>query len=100
MWSEWNSTVTRDNLPDQKIGYLVNIGEPPTRLDVVNETMKRNLILAEECKEKCIATTYDLAIVKPASQLQDSMQPKFDNIFICFGAFHIMFRYLSAVGKL
>jgi hypothetical protein len=100
MWSGWNSMLTRDDLPTQKIGYLANIGEPPTRLDVVNETMKRNLAIAEECKEKYITTTYDLAIAKPASQLQDTMQPKFDNIFICFGAFHIMFRYLSAVGKL
>ena len=62
--------------------------------------MKRNMHLAEECNEKYIATTYDLAIAKPACQLQDTMQPKFDNVFICFGAFHIMFRYLSAVGQI
>lgn len=54
----------------------------------------------EECKEDCIATTYDLAIAKPESQLQDTMPPKFDNVFVCFGAFHIMFRYLSAIGYL
>lgn len=28
------------------------------------------------------------------------MEPKYDSVFICFGAFHIMFRYLSAVGCL
>ena len=43
---------------------------------------------------------YDLAIAKPASQLQDTMQPKYDNVFVCFGVFHVMFRYLSAVGYL
>ena len=43
MWSGWNATVTKDDLPAQKIGYLANIGAPPTRLDVVNETMKRNV---------------------------------------------------------
>ena len=41
-----------------------------------------------------------LAIAKPASQLQDTMQSKYDNVFVCFGAFHIMFCYLSAVGYL
>ena len=79
---------------------MANIGAPPTQHDVVNETMKRNVTLAEECKEDYIATTYDLAIAKPASQLQDTMQPRYDNVFICFGAFHIMFRCLSAVGYL
>ena len=98
MWSGWNSTVTKDDLPVQKIGYLANIGAPPTRQDVVNETMKRNVLLAKECKEDNILTTYDLAIAKPASQLQDVMRPKFDNVFVCFGAFDIMLRYLSAVG--
>ena len=62
--------------------------------------MKRNITLAEECKECYIATTYDLAIAKPACQLQDTIQPKYDNVFVCFRAFHIMFRYLSAVGYL
>ena len=61
--------------------------------DVANETMKRNITLAEERKESYIATTYDSAIAKPACQLQDSMQPKYDNVFVCFGAFHIMFRH-------
>ena len=100
MWSGWNSTITKDDLPAQKIGYLTNIGAPPTQHDVVNETLKRNVTIAKECKEDCIATTYDLAIAKPASQLQDTMRPKYDNIFVCFGAFHIQFRYLSAIGYL
>lgn len=99
-WSGWNSTITKDDLPSQKIGYMVNIRAPPTQHDLVNETMKRNVTLAEECKEECIATTYDLAIIKPASQLQDIMRPKLDNVFVCFRAFHIKFNYLSAMGYL
>ena len=79
---------------------MANIGSPPTQHDVVNETMKRNLVIAEECKEDFIATNYDLAIAKPASQLLDTMRLKFDKVFVCFGAFHIMFRYLSAIGYL
>ncbi len=42
MCSGWNSTITKDDLPAQKIGYLANIGAPPTRHDVINETLKRN----------------------------------------------------------
>ena len=30
MWSGWNSTITKDDLPAQKIGYLVYIGAPPS----------------------------------------------------------------------
>ena len=47
MWSGWNSTITNDNLPAQKIGYLVNIGVPTTQHDVVNEAMKSKISLAE-----------------------------------------------------
>ncbi|XP_006822681.1 phenylalanine--tRNA ligase alpha subunit A-like [Saccoglossus kowalevskii] len=68
-------------LAQKKIGYLANIGVPSTRHDVVNETMKRNVTLAEECEKDYIATTYDLAIAKPACQLQGTVRPKFDNVF-------------------
>ena len=100
MWSGWNSKITRDDLPSQKVGYMANIGAPPTQHDVVLETLKRNVSLAEECNEKYILTTYDLAIAKPASQIREILQPRFDNVFICFGAFHIMFCYLSLAGYL
>ena len=37
-WVGWNSLLTRDDLPQQKIGYMDNLNLPPTRLDVVAET--------------------------------------------------------------
>ncbi|KAI5733134.1 hypothetical protein M8J76_008091 [Diaphorina citri] len=43
---------------------------------------------------------YDLAIAKPALQIQSMEAPAYDKIFIQFGAFHIFMAYFSALGKL
>lgn len=40
MWAGWNSKVTVDNLPKQHNGYMETICLPPTRPDVVAETLK------------------------------------------------------------
>ena len=46
MWIGWNSRLTKDHLPQQKIGYMDNLSLPPTRLDVLAETMKISLNVA------------------------------------------------------
>lgn len=43
--------------------------------------------------------TYDLAIAKIALQIQAVESPAFDNLFIHFGAFHVMMAYFKAIGK-
>ena len=98
MWAAWNSLITKDSLPRQTIGYLQNISLPPTRLDVVAETMRVAQRVASECNEKYAVVTYDLAIAKPASQIQVTESPLFDNVFIMFGAFHIMMCFFSCIG--
>lgn len=98
MWRGWNSLVVKDTLPLQEIGYMENIELPPTRLDVVRETLIRSQKVALECGEEYSIVTYDLAIAKPALQIQDQESPMFDNVFICFGAFHICMTYFSCLG--
>jgi len=39
MWIGWNSLFTVDKCPQQIIGYMENLSLPPTRLDVVAETL-------------------------------------------------------------
>lgn len=98
MWSAWNSLITVDVLPQQRVCYLQNISLPSTRLDVVAETLRMAQNVASECSEKYAIVTYDLAIAKPASQIQEQEAPLYDNVFVMFGAFHIMMAYFSAVG--
>ena len=43
---------------------------------------------------------YDLNAAKPALQIQSTEAPKYDNLFICFGPFHIMMSYFGSVGYL
>ena len=40
MWTGWNSLITPDSLPKQRVAYTENICSPPTRLDVVAKTPK------------------------------------------------------------
>ena len=98
MWTGWNSLITEDPLPKQNVLYMENISLPPTRLDVVVETMKISQQVASECDEEYIVVHYDLAIAKPALQIQATESPRFDNLFIAFGHFHICLAYFGALG--
>lgn len=100
MWVGFNFKFIRDfNIAQQKICYLAPINESPTGKDVVVQTMKESQEIAKELGEKCINVTYNFAIAKMAMQIQATEKPRFDNLFIHLGAFHIMFAYLFAVGK-
>ncbi len=98
MWVGWNSRVTLDPSPPQNIGYMENICLPPTRLDVVVETMKRSQKTAEECGDNYAIVTYYLAVAKLALQIQSEETPTFDNVCVCLGAFHICLAYFAAIG--
>ena len=98
MWAAWNSLVMVDPLSLQRVCYLQKISLPPTRLDVVAEILRIAQQVALECGEKYAIVTYDLAIAKPASQIQEVESPTFDNVFIMFGTFHIMMTYFSSIG--
>lgn len=100
MWRGWNSKITKDPLPKQIVGYMENINLSPTRLDVVQETLKRSQQVAKECNETYAIVHYDLAIAKQALKIQDKEAPKFDNVFICFGPFHINMTYFACLGYL
>ena len=47
MWRGWNSKITKDMVPKQIIGYMENINLSPTRLDIVQETLKRSQQVAK-----------------------------------------------------
>ena len=97
MWIGWNSRLTEDDLPQQTIGYMDNLNLPPTRLDVVAETMKISQKLAAECGEQYAIVHYDLAVAKLALSIQAEESPTFDNVFVCFGAFHLQMAFHSAL---
>ena len=99
MWVGWNSTLFEDKLPINKIFYLPQINQPPTSVEVVPETMKRGQKIAEENRKQEICVTYDLGIAKIALQLQEEEAPKFDNIFVVLGGFHIEMAAFVVFGK-
>ncbi len=71
---------------------------PITWLDVIAETVKQTMQVAEECGQEYGIVTYDLAAGKPAIQMQVKDSPLYDNVFICFGAFDIILAYFAGIG--
>lgn len=99
MWVGYNSLIYQDNTCMQKVSYLTTINASPTSTSVVIETLKQSQKVAEECGETYMQVTYDLAIAKIALQLQCTEKPRFDNLFIHVGTFHVMMAYFKAIGK-
>ena len=83
----------------EKIWYMRQINLSPTSNSVVVETMKRAQRVAEESNKDSIAVTYDLAIAKVAMQIQTEEAPKYDNVYVAMGAFHIELALFHAIGK-
>jgi hypothetical protein len=61
-------------------------------------TIRISQRLAHECGEKLAIVHYYLAIAKPALTIQVQESPRFDNVFICFGTFHIYMAYFATLG--
>ncbi|XP_067618035.1 uncharacterized protein [Eurosta solidaginis] len=99
MWVGFNSLIFNDLSPKQKISYLTTINLSPTNATVVLEIMKHSQKVALECDEEHMQVTFDLAIAKIALQIQASEKPRFDNLFIHVGTFHVMMAFFKAVSK-
>lgn len=99
MWVGFNSVISDDAHPKQKISYLTPINSSPTNKSVVLETMKQSQKICQDLQQTSIQVTYDLAIAKVALQIQATEKPTFDNLFIHLGPFHIMMAYFKVLGK-
>ena len=100
MWVGWNARLIPRDDERQVVEYLKQINQSPTSYPVVLETLKRTQKLAEESNKKSIVVTYDLAIAKIAMSIQAEEFPKFDNVFVALGSFHIELAFFSALGKI
>lgn len=61
--------------------------------------MLQSLKAADECGQKYVQVTYDLAIAKIALQIQANENDVFSRLFVHLGSFHIQLAYFKAVGK-
>lgn len=62
------------------------------------KTLELSQNIANECQAPYIQITYDLAIARTSYCIQAQESPRFDNIFIHLGAFHIEMAFFKAVG--
>ena len=67
---------------------------------MVAETLTISQEVASECDEQYAIVHYDLSIAKPAMQIHKADSPRFDNIVIMYGPFHIEMAFSAALGYL
>ena len=99
MWVGWNVELFPDTHELQKVWYLPQINQSPTSSAVVAKTMRHAQRIVSESNKTSISVTYDLAIAKLAMQIQAEESPKFGNMFVALGEFHIKIALFSAFGK-
>lgn len=92
------SKFVTDELPRATIAYMDPISLPPTRNDVVQETMVRSVKVAQETNQGYAVVTYDLAIALKAYSIQALQAPTFDKLIILLGNFHLELAFFGAVG--
>lgn len=97
MWAGFNSKIIEDESCMQRVSYLTPINESPTNNAVVLETMVQSQKIAEELGQTYMQVTYDLAVAKPAWQIQSMEKPRFDNLFIHTGDFHVEMAYFGGM---
>ena len=98
LFNGFYSQFVNDPLPLTTIAYMDPISQPPTRNDVVQETMYRSMKVAEETQMPYHPVTYDLAVASKALSIQAMMSPVFDRLVIMLGHFHIELAFFGALG--
>ncbi|XP_018358131.1 PREDICTED: uncharacterized protein LOC108757918 isoform X2 [Trachymyrmex cornetzi] len=98
MWVGYHSKIFIDNSSVQNVSHLTPINDSPTNHSTVLQTLELSQDIARECEAPFIQVTYDLAIARTSYCIQAQESPKFDNIFIHMGAFHIEMAFFKAVG--
>ena len=69
--------------------YTDPISAPPTRNDVVHETMNRAMNVAMETHQEYGVVAYDLAVALKAYPIQALDVPLFDKLLIMLGNSHL-----------
>ena len=92
------SLYMEDCLPIHCIAYMDTICRSPTDNAVVGETMIRSMNVAEETGQEFSIVTYDLAVAQKAYAIQALEVPRFDNLLVLLGNFHIELAFYGAIG--
>ena len=70
MWTRWNTRRSENNPAKQLACYRRSIQLPPTRIDVIKETVHQSQIVAEDGGQGYGLVTYDLTTAKMAKRIQ------------------------------
>ena len=99
MYQRGPDGLVKDITPIQKIEYMKLITLPPTRTNVVRESMIQLHNVSADCGSKYTIITSNLAIAKVAKQIQCKEQLLSILFLVMFGRFHMEQNVSSAIGK-
>ena len=69
MWEGWNTKRYPEPTRNNVVCYMQNIRLPPTREDVVKETLKISQAPKKECGDKYAIFRHDVAVAKITRQI-------------------------------
>ena len=70
MWARWNTRWSENNPAKQFLCHRKPIQHPPTRVDVIKETMHQSHVTDNGCGQDYDLVTYDLITVKIANSIR------------------------------
>ena len=70
MWTGWNS-IKLESRMKQSVQYMRNIQLPPTRNDVIRQTLKISQEVAPDCGDEFTLVTYNFACAKIARHIKN-----------------------------
>ena len=96
----WNTERFIQEYPRQRMKHMKHTPFPPTRINVVKETMVQSKNVSGERGFTFAVITCDLVTVKIAKKVQSKEPKEIKEVFIMFGAFHIDGSIFFAIAKL
>ena len=100
MWTGWNVINSTNLAQKQIVCYMKPIQLSPTRTDVVKETMKCSIDIANTVKQRQAFVKYNLAIAKIPKRIQSEEFRTYDKLFIMFGSFYIELFFFHCLENL
>ncbi len=98
-WSAFNSLVSDENLPQQRVGFLPVLPYPATEYSTIYTSLTLFEDVLFQLKQNNIAVTCDEGVYKIAKEIQLQHPHKFNNIVLCLGSFHIIKIIEGCIGK-
>lgn len=98
-WSAFHQVISNENRPSSSVGFCNLIPHPPTKADVVFNSMKTFEALVTSIGKEYSVLTADMAIFLIAKLIQMQPENYFPKMVLRIGTFHLQKNWLHCLGQ-